>query len=281
MSFDEFVTNMEQAVKEKKKTEVSVSVHTAIKNNGKVLKGLLFTTQGVNMSPTIYLEEYYEQYLEGVSIKELVCHICTVYEKIKVDQSVPWEDMLLFENVKDKIVYKLIRKESNEELLKTVPFETFHDLAKVYYILLKQTSHGTVTISIRNEHLKLWGITKEQLSEIACENTPHLLPSKVFSLSPVMDVVTNEYSCYGASVMLYPNIWKEMREKWGENFYILPSSLEEVIVIPESYGMDGRQLARMVKEINEMVVAEENILSDNVYYYCDKEEKIVSGLNCQ
>ena len=75
--------------------------------------------------------------------------------------------------------------------------------------------------------------------------------------------------------MLYDDLWKRMEALIGGNFYVLPSSVHELILIPERYGMDKRRLQEMVKEINRTEVENEEVLSDNVYYYSRKEERLL------
>ena len=64
-------------------------------------------------------------------------------------------------------------------------------------------------------------------------------------------------------------------EKIGEflgNFYILPSSIHESIIVPASCALEASELIHMVRQVNETNVDPEELLSDNIYYY-DKVEK--------
>ena len=51
------------------------------------------------------------------------------------------------------------------------------------------------------------------------------------------------------------------------NFYILPSSIHEIIAVPASGGFEIAMLYSMVKEVNSTAVSEEDFLSDIVYFY--------------
>lgn len=50
------------------------------------------------------------------------------------------------------------------------------------------------------------------------------------------------------------------------DYYILPSSIHEIILCPAD-GKKAEELKRMVYGINRLVVREEEVLSDSVYYY--------------
>ena len=59
----------------------------------------------------------------------------------------------------------------------------------------------------------------------------------------------------------------------GGDFFLLPSSIHEVILVPDNGKMDYRELEKMVHEVNETQVRPTERLSDNVYHY-DSKEKI-------
>ena len=275
MNYTDFIKAMQCEVKEQMEPEVVVDSHTAVKNNGTMRTGLVLMCQGVNMSPTIYLEEFYEQYLSGISIPELARMVQILYEKVKVTNSYPYENIMSYRKIREKIAYKLIRKESNEELLEQIPYEEYFDLAVVFYILLENTAFGSATLLIRNEHLRQWRVTKKEVYEAAKENTPVLLPADIEQLTEYMYVMTNKTRNLGAAAILYPDALKKAARMIGGNFYILPSSIHEVILIPESYGASRMQLEIMVEEINENEVAAEEVLSDTVYYYSSKEQRVL------
>jgi hypothetical protein len=64
-------------------------------------------------------------------------------------------------------------------------------------------------------------------------------------------------------------------EMLKEDYFVLPSSIHEVIVVPESKGLDAEEMCKMVKEINETQVAPEEVLSDHAYFYRRKERQLM------
>ena len=132
-------------MKEYLSPDVTVDVHSTLKNNGTIRTGLMFIQEDVNTFPTIYLEEFYEQYLQGESMNTLVQSIQEIYEKVKVKQSFPYNKILEYSKMKDCIVYKVIRRESNKKLLEQVPHDCYLDLAIVYYALMETSEFGTAT----------------------------------------------------------------------------------------------------------------------------------------
>ena len=142
-----------------------------------------------------------------------------------------------------------------------------------------------MTSVITNQQLKAFGITAEQLHQDALENAPLTHPASLRSMQevmadmmgmkpeeiatgePMMLVATVEGSFMGASVIQYPGFMDQAAEKIGGDFFVLPSSIHEVLLIPDDGTQDYHDLAEMVQTINETQVAPAERLSDNVYHY--------------
>ena len=88
MTYIEFADAVEKMMT-KDERGVRASLYTAMKNNGKERTGILIEMPGINISPTIYLEEYYESYVAGRKIEQIVDDIKQLYEEIK--QEKPWD----------------------------------------------------------------------------------------------------------------------------------------------------------------------------------------------
>lgn len=90
-----------------------------------------------------------------------------------------------------------------------------------------------------------------------------------------MYVLTNRQKLYGAACMLYPEVLKKFAEKMRQDFYVLPSSVHEVILVPANAGTDQESLREIVTDINRTQVAEDEVLADSVYFYSRSRDKIV------
>lgn len=90
-----------------------------------------------------------------------------------------------------------------------------------------------------------------------------------------MYVLTNRQKTNGAACMLYPNVLKEFGEKLGRDFYLLPSSVHEVILVPDGESVSKEALWEIVTDINRTQVAQEEILADSVYFYNRKKDRIL------
>ena len=88
-------------------------------------------------------------------------------------------------------------------------------------------------------------------------------------------VLTNKARLYGASCILYPNLLDSIADKLTCDFYLIPSSIHEVILVPES-GTEDTNLNDMVAEVNHTQVDPKEVLADHVYYYDRKEDHMIS-----
>ena len=299
MNYTEFVCAVEKNMSLKVKEGVKVSSYTAVKNNGRERQGIVVETPGVNISPTIYLEEYYQCYQNGEGLEEIVDDIHSFYESIRKEESWDYRKILSYEGVKDRIVFKLINRDKNRKFLESVPHREVLDLAVVFYVLLEVRREGTAMMTICENHIRQWGIDADTLWETAAENVKRILPAELFTmryaLGEIMSgseegrctrenilegnsgehdrmyVLTNRIRSYGAACMAYPYIPEMIGRTLGTDYYILPSSVHEVMIVPADGGLAGGELEEMVLEINATQVAEEEVLSDHVYYYDCRE----------
>nr|WP_294495088.1 DUF5688 family protein [uncultured Mediterraneibacter sp.] len=297
MDYRQFVCAVEKQMNKKMTGGVKTGLHTAVKNNGKERTGVLIETPGVNISPTIYLEEYYENYLNGVPVEKIVEEIISFYSAIKQEKSWDYEKILCYEGVKDRIVFKLINAEQNRKFLSTVPHMGFLDLAIVFYVLLEVTKEGTAAMTVSLSHMEQWQVGTDMLWEDALNNVKRLLPAEFFTMnyalkeilkkSTVQDntsasenlllgnvrdrdgmyVLTNHIRNYGASCIAYPHLLEMIGNILEADFYVLPSSVHEVVITPRHREISCEELDEMVKDINETQVEPEEVLSNHAYLY--------------
>ena len=75
----------------------------------------------------------------------------------------------------------------------------------------------------------------------------------------------------GAGVLAYQDFMDQAAEKIGGDFYVIPSSIHEILLVPDNGEVQAEGLKEMVQEVNATEVSPEEKLSDNVYHYDSKE----------
>lgn len=295
MEYQLFLSNVKEKLEKELPCHVCIKDFQTVKNNGEKKRGFLFQKENGTISPIIYMEDYFDQYCQGAEINQVTDDLMEVYDEIRKipDSVIEAESFQDYEKMKGKIVFRLISGKRNEDMLRTVPYYPYLDLAIVFYVLFAVQKYHAVSMLVTDEHLKLWKIDKRELLQCAYANTPKLLPAELsdirevmreffpeekekFNVSGQLYVLTNEQKNYGAAAMLYPSLLEKIGEEWQENFYILPSSIHEVLLVPESKSPDIRDMRMAVYSINRSDVVKEEWLSDSVYYYnCEKNEVLV------
>lgn len=290
MEFTSFLNLIIQSVQQKFGEGYEIFSQSVTKNNGIERTGIVAKKENINSFPTIYMNEYYK---ENITEEECEQIAEMVYQRMKdaeMSESVDMSAFTDFRKARKHVAYKLINTERNKELLKEIPHREFFNLSMVYFYLLPDEAFdGKATILIKDSHMKVWKITEEELYETAYENTPELLPSRIDSMEELMKdlyqddllqetvpmfVLTNSQKLFGAACMLYPGELKSFARLLESNLYVLPSSVHEIILVPERKDVKKEVLLRVVMEINRSDVTEEEFLADSVYFYNKKEESL-------
>lgn len=264
----------------------TVEVKEVTKNNDQHLVGISATRKGDNLTPTVYLEAFYDAYREGIDDVDTIAD--RVIEVLTTKQDAPVFDVNSFrdwEFVKSKVCYKVVNAGKNGELLSEAPhIHLIGDLVAVFFVPVEMVSGSPASVTIRNSHCQSWGdITDEELYELAKVNTPRIFPADVKSMwetlremmpeemlppceSVPMTVCSNADKCHGANVMFYDGVLADFAEKNDGDVFILPSSVHEVLFLPAK-GMDEAFLANLVNQVNNTEVDAQEYLSDHVFVY--------------
>ena len=312
MNFEEFKQEVMDNIKDhlpEKYEDANVSVNEVMKNN-ETLSGLTIRTDDVNVTPTIYLEGFFREYEDGTSMDEILDNIAEVYQNHALDHDFDVSQITDYEKVEDKIIPRVVGIEGNDELLANRPHELVaEDLAIIYAVDLGTGPDGGMSVPITNSLMEQYGISQEELHETAMRNMdenmditfkgmnevmaemmmPQMLEmtggdeqaakDMLDSMVPpeeAMYVVSNEEKLNGAVAVFDQKTMDDIAEKVGGDFYVLPSSIHEALVVPMTEdGPDRAQLESMVREVNETQVAPQDRLSDNVYAYDAQEHELM------
>lgn len=272
-----------------------VEVREIIKTNDLVLHGVTIrdTTKENQTVPTVYLERFEEEYFAGdITVEEIAEEIISITN----DSAAPIPPVISqigdFESIKSRLRIKLINTEKNKEFLKGVAHKEFLDLSALYQIKVEMGTDDSsiATVNIGNELFDKYGITIDELHEAAIENMKIMEPTHIQGMFQTMVeimgeemrelpldmfgdeeekmlVITNKSKVCGASVILQKETLQEIADIFKQDYYILPSSIHEVLAVKADGNVDASALRDMVKEVNDTQVMPEELLSYNVYYY--------------
>lgn len=297
MVYETFLHQIKDTLTQRLGPDLMIRLQRIPKNNGLVLDGLCIGKKGELISPAIYLNPYYEKYLSGIPLEEIFQEISALYQENQTLPGIEPEDLSCFQNLRNKIVYKLVNADSNRTMLESLPHIPFLDLAVVFYLLLDETETEQVTALIHNEHCSSWNLSVEELYQLAKENTSKLLPARIESIQEMMSefaignsvpdgsrmyanelpgesppliplyVLTNRRGINGSCCLIYHDVLKEFAELMENDIIIIPSSIHEVLLIPDADDLSYEDLGAMVLSVNQNEVPLEDRLSNQVYLY--------------
>ena len=299
MSFDGFVEGMKEEVARRLEDGYQITVRKVDKNNGGVLTGLCIGVKEAPVSAAVYLEGFYDRYLqggEGSGMAALADEVLKMYEGQKQAEQALYAKVGEFsdyQKVKGRIMLKLINTKENEALLCEIPGVPFLDLTAVFYIWVDEDETGIMTAMVHNEHMEMWGVDVDTLYGAAKQNMRMGMPVHVRSLWGTLAsiagedsmadcvgpcpfyVLTTENGVYGAAALLYTDQIERMADENERDIIILPSSVHEVLLLVDDGSYDYHELSLMVRDINEKEVEREDRLSSCVYLYSRLDKQIV------
>ncbi len=289
-SFDEFCDCICSRLQEELGEMYETSLRTVRKNNNVTMEGVLIRNKDESVVPTIYLDPYYEQYEEGREIDSMAEEIIKLYR----DNRVPEEALpdLDYESIRGKILFRMMNLTRNREALQHMPHIEMGDFAVGFQWMVDFGDKKIGTVRVTDDQTRTWGVTTEELTELARENGERMSPPVVRNIEDVlielagehspfaeereergtdfpMYVLSNKEAHLGASALLAMPFMERFRDRLGEDFWILPSSIHEVILVPQSAAGDRVRLQEMVREINRTQVPEPEFLSDEVYLFSE------------
>ena len=245
--------------------------------------------------PTIYLNSFWEAYEGGVAFAEIIKKIVSIFREDGVGRKIDVAFFTEFDKVKDRVCFRLVNREKNVELLEKAPYIPMLDLAICFYYAFDSGGVENGMIPIYRSHLDNWGVSERDLMECAMENTPRLFPSEIIPMENVlgdllqeipeemrqdimqkvsMKILTNSRKTYGACSILYPGVLERMAEQLNGDFYLIPSSVHEFLLLPKEQDRGEDELREMILEVNRTEISPEEVLSDHLYFFCKKEKEI-------
>jgi len=297
MNYEEFKNEFVDALQEclyERGNEVNISINNVEKMN-ESYEAITVTPEGSNIGMNLNLAVFAEAYENGVDFDEIVEQVThKIEDHLSNMPTFDVQSLTDYEQMKDKISMEVVAADRNADLLAKVPHQEMEDMAVVYRFVVESDEAGRATILVTNELLNKMGVTPEQLHADALENAPELRPVVIKGMSEVMvdmmgpgaaemfgiDEFPQDEMMYvatvpdkisGAGVIAYQEFMDQAAERLGGDFFILPSSVHEVLLVKDDGNANFRDLKAMVEEVNATQVAPEEKLTDSVYNYDSKE----------
>ncbi|MBO4678226.1 MAG: hypothetical protein J5626_01005 [Lachnospiraceae bacterium] len=305
MDFKEFREQLMEDLKERLYArtgeDYEVSPNTVAKLQDEGYDGIVVRKEGEAIGVNIDASSFFRDYSKGEkNYDELVDSVLDVcMQGIEHTPDFNLDEFRDYDIMKERLSMEVVATARNAEMLEKIPHKEIEDMSVVFRFVVDNSNDGVSSILITNDMLNSYGVSVDRLYNDAKTYAPELKPSEIKGMADVlaemmgidvseldrefiggadsidtaMYVATTHDKTHGAGIIAYPGFMEMAAEKVGGDFFLLPSSIHEVILVPDNGRMDYRELEKMVREVNETQVSPKEQLSDNVYYY-DAKEKI-------
>ena len=291
MNYENFAYDMMGDITEKLSQlygPVESTMTSISKLQGASYDGASFKPEGKMIGATVNLREAFREVEAGVQYSVVCDRICeSLVEALNNTPQIDVDELLNYDSVKSHLTMQIVSTEYNADKLADVPHKEIQDMSIVYRIDLGETTRGgEISTLVTNSLMKAFNVTTDQLHQDALENAPKLHPMEITPLRsylsqnygfddmmpvppdvPELLIASNEEKVNGASVIAYPNFFEEAAKVAGGDFFILPSSIHELLLIRDAGQFTPQELEAMVTEINADVVDPTEQLTNNVYRY--------------
>lgn len=303
MNFEEFINTIKDTIKEYlpedyRDAEVNILENRKLNTN---YTGLTVTREGDTLAPTINLNNLFDSYSKHPehSITAVMQEVASVIQH--TPETFDIGRIMDYDRVKKNLFMRLSAAKKNKDLLEHAPHIRKEDLAITFHIMLDQSDKGTATTMINDNMMEAYGIDLDQLYQDALLNSPVICPAQIENMGEAlsrmmiedmksagappeviqemekdlkesnkdnpMTIITNDRLVDGASAIFYPGVMDLVGERMKGDYFILPSSVHETLVVPDDGRVSLQELTDMVKEVNMTQVNPEDQLTDQVYHY--------------
>ncbi len=281
----------------------TLKIQEVVKGNDIKLTGVMISEKDSNISPTLYVDGYISDAQQGMPLEEIAQKITDSYLRARSEKInlVDIEKVRDLDQVKDMLVTKIINKDLSSEYLNDVPHKDFGDLAIITQIRLSAYEGNQASITIRDKMLESWGVSFDELIDIATKNDIKLSEPRLYPMNDIMTTIlfgdnyeqdgflpdmdkssngmfvfSTEDKVNGAKLLNQPELLEQVSEYLDCSLIILPSSIHETIIVPDNgfLDVDKSEISKMIQEINLNEVHPDEVLADHPFFY-SKEEKML------
>ena len=199
-----------------------------------------------------------------------------------------------YDKCKHNLQIRLCDLEHKPTIIEESPVIHIGDWIGYFAVAFNPIEDALLSITITNDMLSSTGVTQNQLYEDALtsmrqhmdhftlSSVENLFGKRLFirSIYPEMFTLTNENGVHGAGYFADSKVRASIGDSFGCGYYVIPSSVHELLLIPDSTIFEPNELIQMVREVNtdETVIVPADILSNKVMW-CSKDGSIVENIN--
>ncbi len=259
-----------------------------VHKNNKNMHGIIVREHGKNIAPVFYYEDLYDSYCEGASLDDCINEIVSFVTSNKIPDDSFRQRLTTWEEVKNLLILKLINFKRNMKMLSHTPHMVFGDMALVIQVYMDDDILGKGAITVDSELMNIWDQDQQTIFNQAMINmkqyriqildlldyadTKHPVDPE----TPRIYVYSYDTPFPGASAMIRIDKLLEFAETKDADFYIMPVSVHEVLLLEYRNDISHEFLYSMLSSINSDQGLADNLMSDAVYLLQRDTQKLVN-----
>lgn len=243
----------------------------------------------LSMGAVVYINHVYEQYLSGTSLevimgeqKDQISEVTKKFPEIPVE-------LFSYEWARNHLQVRICDKQQNIDRLTTMVHEIHGVFAATFHVMLGDVDGVSASCAVTPALLDRWGDVdanvlsrdafaanrdtavlfnlEDMMGELlGCSKSTNLLQDETDGTVEGILVLTNTEKVHGAGLLLDRSIMNRIGHMFGGDFYVLPSSIHEVLLVPSCF--EASMLSDMVRSVNTEQVAPHERLYDSALRYC-------------
>lgn len=283
MTRDEFINQVKGKIKgllPEKYQELDVLIHEFDVNGEKRVAFAMVGGKSHEV-PAVDLGHYYEFIAQGENLGTVLQELATDYQLMEEMYKSSDAPAVKREEVVLKHLHvAVINFKRHQDILAEMPYLKVNDLAVVPMLTASNGDH----IPVLYKHAEKMGISGDMMLAMAIKNHAKILPPVLTAETilqgekegfdeldklpedEMMYVLSNKEHVYGAAAIVDKDTLDTISRKLGGDFYILPATMHDVLIVPDKKGIDLSFLRKGLK-IYGKEPSDVEFLSDNIYRY--------------
>ena len=295
MDYQQFLFTITAGLQSTYSADEKVTVQTIEQKHTAKIKTVSVYHKGKRATPWVYMAPFYRMYQHGYSMESIQKELKNVLDMVTENKTVEGEIFTKFECAAVCLGIRLIPYQKNQSFLALVPHRRILDFAVVYQLVFEGPDTMMGAAVVYQDHCRIWEVTEDILFQTAISSMIRRFPPALNSVEALIGItdfaqesefphlfaLTNNRAFFGASVILYPGVLRQASKKLGGAYYILPSSVHEVLLLAKSNGEEEAkeenvpmQLREIVEEVNLTDAVSTDFLSNHVYVYDPETDEV-------
>lgn len=278
LSYEEFQLELMKAL-EKRYPDAKIVRTTQYKFNG-VQQGIIIDMPG-NIQPIVYPDNLYKGYKR---LEDMDAVLDSIELALEVEKMNEFREIVKDWNWAKQHIYPyILNMEQNQFCIQRHDYVHKRKLDFAYSVYVELADDdGIACVNVTMDLLRLWKVSEEEVFKIAENNARYYAkPMKRVIAEYIgkgyledssleneeLYVVTNATKNRGAAGMFDLYLLRQTADELQSDFYVLPLSIHEVVLVLEKASPSKEMLKEMMQQVNQCQMDEDEYLSDNVYYY--------------